>query len=70
MTDTYLVTGALGCIGAWTLYHLVQQDKRVVGIDLSTDRHRLNALMTDDEHAPISFVQGEELVGLGWDLPE
>jgi UDP-glucuronate 4-epimerase len=59
MTDTYLVTGAMGCIGAWTLYHLVQQDKRVVSVDLSDDRHRLNALMSDEQQAAISFVQGD-----------
>ena len=31
----YLVTGAMGCIGAWVLYHLVRQGKQVIGFDLS-----------------------------------
>ena len=31
----FLVTGALGCIGAWTAYHLVKQGRQVVSFDIS-----------------------------------
>lgn len=55
----YLVTGAMGCIGAWTLYHLRQQGKDVVSFDLSNDRHRLDLLMNTDEQDAITFVQGD-----------
>jgi len=55
----YLVTGAMGCIGAWTLYHLRQQQKDVVSFDLSDDRHRLDLLMSKDEQEAITFVQGD-----------
>lgn len=55
----YLVTGAMGCIGAWTLYHLSQANKDVVSFDLSDDRHRLDLLMSADEQDAITFVQGD-----------
>lgn len=57
---TYLVTGALGCIGAWVLYHLTRQAKRAVSFDLSDSRHRLNLLLEPDEQAAaITFVNGD-----------
>jgi nucleoside-diphosphate-sugar epimerase len=55
----FLVTGAMGCIGAWVLKHLVAQEKRAVAFDLSTDRHRLDWVMTADEQSAITFVQGD-----------
>jgi nucleoside-diphosphate-sugar epimerase len=57
--ETFLVTGALGCLGAWTLYHLLHEDRRVVSFDQSEDRHRLNLLLTPDEQAQITFVTGD-----------
>jgi nucleoside-diphosphate-sugar epimerase len=59
MENTFLVTGALGCIGAWTVYHLVQQGKRVVSFDIDQRGHRLNLLMTPDEQKQITFVTGD-----------
>lgn len=59
MSNTYLVTGGMGCIGAWTLYHLYKQDKQVISFDLSDDRHRLDLLMSPEEQANITFVQGD-----------
>lgn len=56
---TYLVTGAMGCIGAWTLFHLHQQGKQVVSFDLSEDRHRLDLLMPRKEQEAITFVKGD-----------
>jgi nucleoside-diphosphate-sugar epimerase len=56
---TFLVTGAMGCIGAWVLKHLVRQGQQVVAFDLSTDRHRLDWVMTPVEQAAITFVQGD-----------
>jgi nucleoside-diphosphate-sugar epimerase len=49
----------MGCIGAWTLYHLVQRGERVVSFDLSDDRHRLNLLLTPEEQAAITFIKGD-----------
>ena len=59
MSETYLVTGGMGCIGAWTLHHLVQSGKKAVSFDLSSDRHRLDWLMSAQEQAQIAFVQGD-----------
>jgi nucleoside-diphosphate-sugar epimerase len=59
MTDAYLVTGGLGCVGAWTLYHLRRQGRRAVCFDLSEDRHRLDLLMSRDEQNDVTFVTGD-----------
>lgn len=59
MTDTYLVTGGMGCLGAWALYHLQRQGKRALCFDLSDDRHRLDLLLTPAEQAAITFVRGD-----------
>lgn len=59
MADTYLVTGGMGCIGAWALYHLRRAGKKAVNFDQSTDRHRLDWLMSAEEQREITFVQGD-----------
>ena len=59
MADTYLVTGGMGCIGAWALYHLQRSGKRAVNFDLSEDRQRINWLMSAEEQAAITFVAGD-----------
>jgi nucleoside-diphosphate-sugar epimerase len=56
---TFLVTGAMGCIGAWVLRHLVEKGIRAVAFDLSADRHRLDWLMTRKEQEAIIFMQGD-----------
>lgn len=57
--STTLVTGSMGCIGAWTLYHLVQQGRQIVSFDISDDRSRLDLLLTREEQAAITFVPGD-----------
>jgi len=59
MTDTYLVTGGMGCIGAWALYHMVRSGKRAVNFDQSADRQRVNWLMSADDQAAVTFVGGD-----------
>ena len=59
MADTYLVTGGMGCIGAWALYYLQRNGKRAVNFDLSKDRHRIDWLMGAEEQQDITFVQGD-----------
>lgn len=56
---TYLITGGMGCIGAWVLKHLLERNARVVNFDLSEDRHRLDWLMSRDKQVAITFVQGD-----------
>lgn len=54
-----LVTGALGCIGAWTLRHLVSEGAHAVSFDASTDRRRLDLVMDRSEQEKVTFVQGD-----------
>ena len=59
MPETFLVTGAMGCIGAWALRHLVDRGDKVVSFDLSTRRDRVNLLLTPEEQEAITFLQGD-----------
>lgn len=54
----YLVTGALGCIGAWTVRHLLAREAKVVSLDASEDQHRLDLLLEPTEKKRITFVRG------------
>ncbi len=55
----FLVTGAMGCIGAWTLYHLVKRGEAAVSFDLSANRSRLDLLLSAEEQEAITFLQGD-----------
>lgn len=59
MSGSILVTGAGGCIGAWTLQQLVKDGKRVVAFDLSRDNRRASLLMTAEQMQSISWEQGD-----------
>lgn len=56
---TYLVTGALGCLGAWTMKNLLEQNANVVAFDLGTDAYRWRALMDDETIARAKLVNGD-----------
>jgi nucleoside-diphosphate-sugar epimerase len=62
----WLVTGALGCIGAWTIKTLVAQGEEVVGYDLGEDASRLALVMSPIELAGVQLEQGDitELMSL------
>jgi UDP-glucuronate 4-epimerase len=55
----YLVTGALGAIGAWTVRALVDRGHDVVTFDLGGSDHRLRLAVSDDELAGLTRVQGD-----------
>lgn len=57
--ERFLVTGAMGCLGAWTVKSLVDEGTSVVAFDLSTDRRRLELLATPDELAGVTFASGD-----------
>ena len=59
MTGSILVTGAGGCIGAWTLQQLVADNQRVVAFDLSGDTRRAALLMTEDQMQSVQWEQGD-----------
>jgi nucleoside-diphosphate-sugar epimerase len=52
----YLVTGAMGCLGAWTMRLLVDSGAEVVGADLSTDPRRLRLVAGDAVASAARFV--------------
>ncbi|MAB88461.1 MAG: epimerase [Planctomycetes bacterium] len=55
MPRTYLVTGALGCIGAWVTKTLVDRGDHVVVADVGTDRHRLHAVIEADGLSRVTY---------------
>lgn len=54
-----LVTGALGCLGAWTLRALVGLGEEPVGFDLGTDDARLRLVLSGEERAKVTLVSGD-----------
>jgi nucleoside-diphosphate-sugar epimerase len=54
-----LVTGALGCLGAWTLKALVDLGEDPVGFDLGSDDARLRLVLSGEERARITLVEGD-----------
>ncbi len=59
MSITFLLTGSMGCIGAWVVHHLIKDDIKVVSFDLSENRSRLNLLLTPEEQEAIIFIKGD-----------
>lgn len=47
--DTVLVTGAMGCIGAWVVRRLLDDGDSVVTFDAAGDPYRLRYLLGDEE---------------------
>ena len=59
MAERTLVTGALGCIGAWTIRALLDDGEEPVGYDLGGSAHRLALVTTPDELAQVELVNGD-----------
>ena len=59
VAERFLVTGALGCLGAWTCKLLVEQDIAVVAYDLGDDPHRLRLIMEPGSIDEITFLGGD-----------
>jgi nucleoside-diphosphate-sugar epimerase len=57
--ERWLVTGALGCIGAWTAITLVREGVGVVAFDLGEDLRRLRLIGSPQEIDGIDFVRGD-----------
>jgi UDP-glucuronate 4-epimerase len=58
-TDRFLITGALGCIGAWVVRTLVREGAQPVVFDLAGDPRRLKLIMDADELARVAFIAGD-----------
>lgn len=57
-SERALVTGVLGCLGAWTARALLDEEVEVVGFDLGDARHRLELVLGDDA-GRVAVVQGD-----------
>ena len=62
-----LVTGALGCLGAWTLKALLDLGEDPIGFDLGSDDARLQLALSEDERARVTLVEGDvtDAAGVG-----
>jgi UDP-glucuronate 4-epimerase len=56
---TYLVTGALGAIGAWSVRSLLDRGETVVTYDLGGSDHRLRLALSDSQLAELTRVDGD-----------
>ena len=54
-----LVTGALGCLGAWTLKALLDLGEEPVGYDLGGDDARLRLVLAEEELARVTLLEGD-----------
>ena len=59
MPERTLVTGALGCLGAWTVKALLDEGEEPVGYDLGGEDTRLRLVLSDDELARVTLVRGD-----------
>jgi UDP-glucuronate 4-epimerase len=59
LRERTLVTGALGCIGAWTIKALLDRGEEPVGYDLGTDPRRLRLILDDAELSRVTLVEGD-----------
>jgi nucleoside-diphosphate-sugar epimerase len=57
--ERFLVTGVLGCLGAWTARLLVEEGAEPVGFDLGEDPRRLRELLSEDELGAVTLVRGD-----------
>lgn len=57
--ERYLVTGALGCIGAWVVKTLVDEGATVVTFDKGDDAKRLRLVMGADGPSRVTMINGD-----------
>ena len=57
--ERFLITGALGCIGAWVCKRLTDEGVPVVAYDLPGEPRRLRAIMAETALAKVRYVAGD-----------
>ena len=58
-SERFLITGGMGCIGAWAVKQLVAEGVPVWTYDLPGDVHRLRLIMGQDERARVTMLTGD-----------
>ena len=56
---TYLVTGALGALGAWAVRSLLDRGQEVVTYDLGGSDHRLRLALSGEEVDALPRIDGD-----------
>ena len=59
MSERFLVTGVLGCLGAWVARTVLADGCEVVGYDLGDDTGRLRLVLGDDGADRVTLVRGD-----------
>jgi UDP-glucuronate 4-epimerase len=54
-----LITGALGCVGAWAAKAVLDDGDEPVGFDLGDATHRLELILSEEERARLTLVRGD-----------
>jgi nucleoside-diphosphate-sugar epimerase len=55
--ETFMITGAMGCIGAWVIRNLVEDGVKVVATDLATEPVRPRQVAGDETLSKVTFAQ-------------
>lgn len=59
MEERFLITGALGCIGAWAVRNLIRAGAPTTIFDLGGSDHRLRLLLSDEELGRVRLIRGD-----------
>ena len=59
VTERFLITGALGCIGAWASAQLVRENVPVVVYDLGENTGRLELVLSPEELDRLTLIRGD-----------
>jgi UDP-glucuronate 4-epimerase len=59
LSERVLVTGALGCVGAWAVKAVLEDGDEPVGYDLGDATHRLELILTAEERERLTLVRGD-----------
>jgi UDP-glucuronate 4-epimerase len=72
VAESFMVTGSLGCIGAWVVRLLVREGTPVVSLDAGNDLHRPRLLLSPEEMDRVPWVKGDitDLAGIEQVLDE
>lgn len=55
--ETFMITGSMGCIGAWVIRNLVQEGVKVIATDLATEPVRPRQVMSEEELSKVTFAK-------------
>ena len=59
LSERVLVTGALGCLGAWAVKAVLEDGDEPVGYDLGDAAHRIELILVPEERERLTLVRGD-----------